>query len=187
MAIPHNATIDQLRFPVGRFEAPATITPEHIAAWIEEVAALPSQFRDAAVRCSGAQLNTPYREGGWTVRQVIHHLPDSHINCYVRFRWALTEDRPAIKVYDETAWAELPDAAHGPIEMSLDLLAAVHGRWVALLRGMRPEDFAREFIHTLSGPTTLARALGMYAWHGRHHLAHIKMVLGEQRTATSER
>jgi hypothetical protein len=187
MAIPHDATIDQLRFPVGRFEAPATITPEHISAWIEEVAALPSQFRDAAVRCSEAQLETPYREGGWRVRQVIHHLPDSHINCYVRFRWALTEDRPAIKVYDETAWAELPDAAHAPIEMSLKLLEAVHARWVELLRRMQPADFAREFIHTVSGPTTLARALGMYAWHGRHHLAHIKMVLGEQRTATSER
>jgi hypothetical protein len=168
----------QLRYPVGRFEAPATITPEQIAAWIEEVAALPGQLREAAGRCTEEHLATPYRPRGWTVRQVIHHIPDSHINCYVRFRWALTEDRPAIKVYDEVAWAELPDAAHAPVEISLKLLEAVHVRWVELLRAMRPEDFAREFVHTVSGPTTLARALGMYAWHGRHHLAHIKMVVG---------
>ncbi len=169
--------MDQLRFPVGRFVAPETITAAHIGRWIEEVTVLPGQLRDALAGCSDAVLDTPYRPDGWTVRQVVHHLPDSHINCYVRFRWALTEDRPAIKVYDEQAWAMLPDAANGPIDMSLDLLAAVHGRWVALLREMRPEDFAREFIHTVQGPTTLARAVGMYAWHGRHHLAHLKMVV----------
>jgi hypothetical protein len=183
----NDSELDHLRFPVGRFVAPDPITAEHLAGWIAEVEALPGQLRDAVAGCSDAVLDTPYRPGGWTVRQVVHHLPDSHINCYVRFRWALTEDRPAIKVYDEQAWALLPDAAHGPVEMSLDLLAAVHGRWVALLRGMRPEDFAREFVHTVQGPTKLERALGMYAWHGRHHLAHVKMVLGEQRTANSER
>ncbi len=178
MPTSDDTQLDHLRFPIGRFEAPATITAEHIAAWTDEVAALPGRLRQVAAQCSEAQLDTPYREGGWTVRQVIHHLPDSHINCYVRYRWALTEDRPAIKVYDETAWAELPDAAHAPIEISLNLLEAVHARWVELLRRMQPADFAREFVHTVQGPTTLERSLGMYAWHGRHHLAHVKMVVG---------
>lgn len=169
---------ERLRYPVGRFQAPDVITTEVRDGWRDELAGLPAQLRAAAAALTPAQLDTPYRPGGWTARQVIHHLPDSHINAYVRFRWALTEERPLIKVYDEGAWARLPDADSGPIAMSLDLLESVHRRWVAMLEMLDADDFARELVHPESGPTTLDRMVGQYAWHGRHHLAHIDLVLG---------
>lgn len=165
-----------LRYPVGRFTPPAVITAEHLAAWRNEITALPELMRHAVAALSPEALDTPYRPGGWTVRQVVHHLPDSHLNCYVRFRWALTEEHPTIKAYDEARWAELPDAREAPVSLSLDLLTAVHARWVALLERMTAEDYRRGFEHPESGPVTLAEALGSYAWHGRHHLAHVRMV-----------
>jgi hypothetical protein len=158
------------RFPIGRWRAPASAA-EH-PALIDEIAAAPAALREAVRGLTAAQLDTPYREGGWTVRQVAHHVPDSHMNAYVRFKLALTEDAPVIKPYDEARWATLPDA-RGGIEPSLQLLDALHARWVAMLRAMTPDDFARSYMHPENGETTLAAALGIYAWHGRHHVAHV--------------
>lgn len=164
------------RFPIGRFQPPADHAPEQTAAWIGEVAILPTHLREAADALSEAQLDTPYRDGGWTARQVLHHLPDSHLNAYVRFKLALTEEAPTIRPYDEAAWARLPDAA-GPVGPSLDLLEALHRRWVALLETMTEADFGRTFIHPEHGRTMrLYEALALYAWHGRHHLAHVRGV-----------
>ncbi len=125
-------------------------------------------------RCQ--HLDRPYRPGGWTARQVIHHVPDSHANAYVRFKWALTEDAPRIKAYDEAAWADLPDS-RAPVSGSLDLLEALHARWVGLMRTMSPDDWARTFVHPVSGEARLDRTAGMYAWHGRHHLAHLSLTM----------
>ncbi|RIH77669.1 putative metal-dependent hydrolase YfiT [Calidithermus terrae] len=161
------------RYPIGRFQAPPVITPEVREGWLQVLAQTPAHLRAAVEGLSEAQLDTPYREGGWTVRQVVHHVPDSHLNSYVRFKLALTEEAPAIKPYDEQAWARLADSRDTPVEVSLRLLEALHRRWVVLLRGLKEEDWQRSFVHPESGPTTLARALGLYAWHGSHHVAHI--------------
>lgn len=164
------------RYPIGRFDYPGQASSQERAAWIDEVAALPASMRQAVERLDDGQLDTPYRPGGWTLRQVVHHVPDSHVNSYVRFKLALTENEPIIKPYDEASWAELPDAWE-PIAGSLALLEAIHARWTALLRSMSEADWHRRFIHPDSGPTDLTRALGSYAWHGRHHLAHITMAV----------
>jgi len=166
------AEID-LRFPIGRFQAPATITAATRAEWIETLAAAPAKYRAAVAKLTDEQLDTPYRPGGWTIRQVIHHVPDSHMNAYVRFRLALTEDTPTIKPYAEALWAELSDAKSSPAALSLDLLEALHTRWVVLLSAMTPEQFQRKFNHPEGGVGTLERTLGIYAWHCDHHLAHI--------------
>lgn len=162
-----------LRYPVGKFQWSGDPTPEQRARWIEEIGATPAAIRQAVAGLSQAQLDTPYREGGWTVRQVVHHLPDSHLNAYVRFRLALTEDAPLIKPYDEGRWAELPDARTAPVHISLDLLEALHQRWVMLLRAMAPAEFHRTLRHPEMGELTLDRMTALYAWHGRHHTAHI--------------
>ena len=162
-----------LRYPVGKFSPPDPITPADVGAWTSDLEALPDDLRQAVCRLNDEQLDTPYRPGGWTVRQVVHHLPDSHLNSFLRFKWALTEDRPLIKAYDEGRWAELPDSRE-PVHDSLDLLDALHRRWVSLLSGLTPEQLQREFVHPDSGPVTLAETVGAYAWHGRHHLAHIQ-------------
>lgn len=162
-----------LRYPVGRLSIPNPVTEEQRAQWIEEIASVPQQLRQALAGLTDVQLDTPYRPEGWTVRQVVHHLADSHINSYVRFRLALTEDAPTIKPYDEQKWANLTDAASAPPELSLALLDALHERWVTLLRSMSAADFARTFRHPEGGISTLERTLGVYAWHGRHHIAHI--------------
>lgn len=165
--------LESMRYPVGRF-TPATgtgpgIRAEHIAS----LRLLPERLRAAVRGLSDAQLDTPYRDGGWTVRQVVHHLGDSHANSFIRFKLALTEDWPTIKPYDEAAWAKLADSTSLPVDISLDFITALHARWTALLLSMTEEDFAKGFNHPENGRQTLARALAIYEWHGRHHTAHI--------------
>jgi uncharacterized damage-inducible protein DinB len=162
------------RYPIGKFqwsgrEATAAERAERIA----QIAACPANMRAAVEDLDEAQLDTPYRDGGWTVRQVVHHVPDSHMNAYVRFKLGLTEDTPTIKPYDESSWAQLPDSRITPIGVSLDILQNVHTRWVILLRAMRDADFARKINHPETGVQTLDRVLAHYAWHGRHHIAHV--------------
>ena len=161
------------RYPIGRFTPDQDPTPETRAKHIQEIASLPAQMRQAATGLTPEQLDTPYRENGWTVRQVVHHMPDSHMSAYIRFKLALTEDVPTIKAYDEAAWAKLKDSELTPIEVSLTLLEAVHIRWVTLLKSLKPEDFGRKFNHPDAGSQTLDRTLALYGWHGRHHLTHI--------------
>jgi uncharacterized damage-inducible protein DinB len=161
-----------LRYPVGRFERPTSVSASDRDRFIDEIESLPARFRAAVGTLSEEQLDTPYREGGWTVRQLAHHVPDSHLNAYVRFKLALTEDTPVIKTYAEARWAELPDA-RGPVDMSLDLLQTLHRRWVTLLRAMDEKDWARAFRHPEWGSIRLDTTLALYAWHSRHHLAHV--------------
>src|SRR5690349_5711318 len=162
-----------LRFPTGKFQRPASLDAAARARAIEIVAGTPAKLREAVNGLTDAQIETPYRPGGWTVRQVVHHVPDSHLNAFCRFKLAITEDEPTIKPYDESAWAELPDVKAVPISTSLTLLDAVHERWVAILRGMKPSDFERTLVHPESGRQTLDQMLALYAWHGPHHIAHI--------------
>lgn len=165
--------LDALRYPVGRFTPEGSTSPGERTALIDEIETLPDRLRGALAGLSPAQLDTPYRPGGWTVRQVVHHLPDSHINGYIRFKLATTETEPRITLYDQAAWAELPDAQDEDVETSLVLLESLHRRWVRFLRAMDPGAFRRTFLHPESGPFTLETALRLYAWHGRHHLAHV--------------
>ena len=166
--------MEDLRYPIGRFAAELDVTEEKRRRWIEEIASTPDRLRTAVSGLSAEQLDTPYRPGGWTVRQVVHHLPDSHLNAYVRFKLALTEHEPTIKPYDEAAWAELADGRAAPVEISLTLLGSLHHRWILLLRSLTPADFARAFRHPELGTVTLDTYLQMYAWHGGHHVAHIR-------------
>jgi uncharacterized damage-inducible protein DinB len=161
------------RYPIGKFNKVDSLTDAQRATCIEQVAAAPGQFRKAVTGLTPAQLDTPYRDGGWTVRQVAHHVPDSHMNAYLRFKFGLTEDSPAIKTYEEKDWAKTPEVAATPVDVSLALLDALHARWVMLLRAMTPEQFARTIKHPDMGPTRLDTMLALYAWHGRHHTAHV--------------
>jgi uncharacterized damage-inducible protein DinB len=161
------------RYPVGTFEMPAQVTASLRQQAIDELAATPAKLRAAAKGLSDSQLDTPYREGGWTVRQVVHHVPDSHLNAYVRLKLALTEEKPTIKPYDQEAWANLADSKSTPIEVSLMLLSTVHDRWDRLWRSMKPEQFARVLVHPEHGERSVDWLLFLYEWHGRHHTAHI--------------
>jgi hypothetical protein len=163
----------KLRYPIGPFRYDPENAVQDRAKFIEQLEQAPTNLRAAVAGLSEAQLDTPYRPGGWTVRQVVHHLPDSHLNAYVRFRLALTEDEPQVKTYEEDKWAELHDARTAPTELSLTLFGAVHARWVLLLRSLQPEDFTRNIRHPELGLLPLDRMLAIYAWHGRHHVAHI--------------
>jgi len=165
--------LDDLRYPIGRFRAPATFSADDRAARIETLRRLPELLRAAVNGLDDRQLDTRYREGGWTVRQLVHHIADSHGNSFFRFRLALTEDWPTIKPYDEAAWAELPDSRTLPIEPSLQWIEAMHARWVAMLDSMSEEDFQKGFHHPEHGRLTLATTLALYDWHSRHHTAHI--------------
>ena len=167
------------RYPIGRFDFDVVVTPADRPRLIEEIASLPALLRDAVQDAPAQVLTRSYRPGGWTVRQLVHHLPDSHMNGFVRFKLALTEDRPVIKPYDEARWAELADVRGTPIAVSLALLEAIHHRWVVVLRAMAPADFARVYVHPEHGrDISLDTGLANYAWHGRHHLAHIKLAIG---------
>ncbi|WP_026575571.1 YfiT family bacillithiol transferase [Bacillus sp. UNC438CL73TsuS30] len=161
-----------MKYPIGKFQFNGEITNNITKDWINEIESLPRLLRDAVKDLDYEQLDTPYRSGGWTVRQVIHHLADSHMNAYVRFKLALTEEKPVIKPYEETKWAELSDYKL-PIDISLSLLDTLHQRWTNLLRSLSPADMDKTFIHPDSGEVSIGKNIGIYAWHGRHHLAHI--------------
>jgi uncharacterized damage-inducible protein DinB len=167
-----SATTD-LRYPVGRFRRPESLDEAERRRAIDAIAGTPAKLRAALAGLTDVQLDTPYRPDGWTVRQVVHHVPDSHMNAYVRFKLALTEDEPTIKPYDEARWAELPDTRETPIESSLALLDRLHDRWVRLLRAMSVDDFARRLRHPEMGVQRLDQVLALYDWHGRHHVGHV--------------
>jgi hypothetical protein len=166
------AVLDTLRFPAGKFQR-STATPEHRAASIAEIAALPTNLRSAVADLTDFQLETPYREGGWTVRQVVHHVADSHLNAYSRTRHALAGDWPTIYAYDEAKWAEFADARSGPLSLSLEMIDGLHARWVLLLNSLADADFEKGYMHPESGRQTLEQVVALYAWHSRHHTAHI--------------
>ncbi|MGA8035251.1 MAG: putative metal-dependent hydrolase [Candidatus Acidiferrales bacterium] len=161
-----------LRFPVGKFQRVDTLSAEERIRLMGEVAAAPAHLRNAVASLSDTQLDTPYRPGGWTVRQVAHHVPDSHMNAFVRFKLALTENEPTIKTYEESLWANLADAQL-PVEPSLALLENLHTRWVVLMRSLGDSEWHRKFVHPTIGPMNLEQTLALYAWHGRHHVAHV--------------
>ena len=165
--------MSDLQYPVGKFQWAGSTTAENRRRAIAAIAATPGQLRAAVAGLSAKQLDTPYRPDGWTIRQVVHHVPESHMNAYIRFKLALTEDQPTIKPYEQEHWANLPDVEGTPIETSLALLESLHDRWVVLLRALSPEDFARTFKHPEMGEQSLDRTLALYAWHGAHHVAHV--------------
>jgi DinB family protein len=165
--------MSDLRYPIGPFKFSGTPTDEEVQQAINHIAEAPINLRRAVDGLSAEQLDAPYRPGGWTVRQVVHHVPDSHLNSYCRFKLALTEDEPTIKGYQEERWAELEDSRVTPIEVSLNMLESLHKRWVTLLRSLAPLEFARTFRHPDIGVVTLAENACLYSWHGRHHVAHI--------------
>ena len=170
-------TETDLQYPIGKFHRHGALTDELRTRYIEQIEILPGRLRDAVSGLNEKQLETPYRPGGWTVRQVVHHVADSHMNAYIRFKLTLTEDEPLIKTYLEAKWAELPDAKTEAVEVSLKLLEALHVRWVKTLRTMSPAQFARTMRHPeWSKPMSLDDALALYAWHGKHHVAHIAML-----------
>lgn len=171
-----NNTDEQLRFPIGKFEPKDQYTTDEIRENIKRIETLPAKVEALIKNFSSAQYETTYREGGWTARQVIHHLADSHMNSYIRFKWTLTEDTPIIKAYDEKLWAETPEAKLDPA-MSLTLLKALHVKWVAMLNLLTPEDLNRSFIHPETKKhVRLDRLIALYAWHGEHHLAHLEII-----------
>jgi uncharacterized damage-inducible protein DinB len=162
-----------LRYPIGEFQPVTTLTPDERRACIDAIAEAPARLSAAVAGLTPAQLDTPYRPGGWTVRQLVHHIADSHMNALTRFKLALTENEPTIKTYEEQLWAELADTKTPPIESSLTLLENLHKRWVILLRSLTPADWPRKFRHPGWGLATVDFLLAQYAWHGRHHVAHI--------------
>lgn len=166
------------RFPIGRYAKP-TSPPDRAARaeYIEAIAQAPAAIRKLVERLGAADLDRRYREGGWTIRQVVHHVPDSHMHAYVRFKVALTEANPPVRAYPEGLWAELPDVSRVAPMVSVELLDALHRRWVSTLRAMSDEAFLRAYVHSENGPVPLYDALGLYAWHGRHHAAHIALAL----------
>ena len=162
-----------LRYPVGEFKFEGTLSDDDRRALIDTIEKTPKRMRAAVAGLNDEQLDTPYRPEGWTIRQVVHHVPESHMNSYIRFKLAITEEEPTIKPYFEDRWAALDDARRAPIALSLDLLDALHGRWVWFLRSLKDEDFECTFRHPEMGIVSLDKNIALYAWHGRHHVAHI--------------
>lgn len=172
---------EALRYPIGRFSPKETYSRDELSALIDKIESLPDNLEKEVAALSVDQLDTPYREGGWTARQVIHHLPDSHLNAYIRLKWTLTEDNPLIKAYDEKAWAETPETTLDP-HISLNMLNALHAKWVRLLRRLTADDFARRFTHPETGKeVTIARQVATYAWHGEHHIGHIRIIANRKK------
>lgn len=169
-----------LRYPIGHHEPPGSITADDLAAARMDIAMLPKRLRSAVDSLDEQQLDTPYRDDGWTVRQLVHHVADSHLNAVLRFRFALTETDPVIRPYDEGAWALLPDASAGPIDTSLALLDGLHARWTMLLQKLTSEQWQRAYVHPVNGRTPLDRATLLYAWHSRHHTAHVMQLRAAQ-------
>ncbi|MGI9545865.1 MAG: YfiT family bacillithiol transferase [Flavobacteriaceae bacterium] len=170
--------LESLRYPIGKFQLPAAITDDLISRWIDALEEYPDRLNTLVTGLSEEQLETPYRPEGWTVRQLVHHISDSHHNSYIRFKWALTEEMPVIKVYDEKKWAELHDTRNAPISLSLAHLKAVHSKLVFLLRGLNRADLKKKFIHPDGNEeTSLEENIGRYVWHGNHHFAHITSLL----------
>lgn len=170
--------LEQLKYPIGQFECPSKITEQHIENWISILDKFPIRFEALVKHLTKAQLNTVYRPGGWTIRQVVHHVSDSHHHSYTRFKWALTEDKPLIKAYNEKLWAELMDSKKAPIQMSLEHLKAVHYKLVYLLNRLTKEELGKSFIHPeTNSEVLLSYNIGNYVWHGNHHYAHIENVL----------
>ena len=166
--------IEKLKFPIGQFTPPETISFEQLTSWIEEISNLPAELKIAVSGLSPEELDTPYRPGGWTSRQVIHHLADSHMNSYIRFKLAVTEDNPTIRPYFEDRWAECEDGKNSDIEISINLLEALHKRWVLFLKSLTVADWEKTFFHPESKKTIVLKEIaGLYAWHGKHHLKHI--------------
>ncbi len=164
------------RYPIGKFEFRPDIDNDRRKQFIDQIAALPRELGKVTKDLTEKQLETPYRAGGWTARQVVHHIADSHLNAYIRFKLTITEDQPTIKPYQEKLWAEVSDATSASLESSMSLIEGLHSRWVVFLRSLSPKDFERTFVHPEHGIMNLDRLLQLYAWHGRHHTAHIKSV-----------
>jgi len=162
-----------LRYPIGKFHFDGPLTPEQKQKSLDDLANAPANLRAAVLGLSPQQLDTPYRPEGWTVRQVVHHVPDSHMNAYIRFKLALTEDEPTIKPYEQQLWADLSDSKSTPIEISLTLLDSLHDRWLRLMQSLTPRDWKLTFRHPELGIVSLEKNVALYAWHGRHHVAHI--------------
>lgn len=167
--------LEKLKYPIGQFQCPANISQDDISAWITVLDELPEKLSDLVINFSKEQLETPYRDGGWTVRQVIHHIADSHHHSYTRFKWTLTENSPLIKAYEEKDWSELIDGKNAPIELSLNYIKALHAKLVYMLKQLSSEDFEKSYIHPDGNVNvTVAENLGKYAWHSNHHFAHIE-------------
>lgn len=169
---------EQLRYPVGKFQPQDSYTAEEITNFIHAIEAAPQKISDVFSKLSQKQLDTPYREGGWTARQVLHHLADSHMHAYIRFKWTLTENSPTIKAYNEKLWAETYEIAQDPA-LSVNLLKSLHTKWITLLRSLTSSDLEKYFVHPETGKQIrLDRLMATYAWHGEHHLGHLKIILG---------
>lgn len=170
---------EKLRYPIGKFTAQDSYTDDEIKACIARIEALPARIDAIFRKLTPSKLDTPYRDGGWTARQVLHHLPDSHMNAYIRFKWTLTEDTPTIKAYDEKSWAETPETKLDP-QLSVNFLKALHVKWVALLRTLTRQDLQRQFLHPETKKhVRLDRVVALYAWHGEHHLGHLEIIAGK--------
>lgn len=170
--------MEHLKFPIGKVEIPDEITNQHISNWIADIEQFPTKIQHLVQHLSEEQLNTPYRDGGWTVRQTVHHCGDSHVNSYIRFKWTLTENKPTIKAYFEDRWAGIFDTKKGPIELALQFIHALHAKWVYLLNGLSEDELNKTFIHPESGDTvSLKQNIAIYAWHCNHHYAHIENLL----------